>query len=96
MKYYLLINITSINKMTTLSPKEFKLYIQKMSIKYAVGSNDKEQIQEQIQEQDYEDLKRENESLKKLVIKLTRENTQLYMKYKQQEINELTEKKEKY
>ena len=38
---------------------------------------------EQIQEQDYEDLKRENESLKKLVIKLTRENTQLYMKYKQ-------------
>ena len=35
--------------MTTLSPKEFKLYIQKMSIKYAVGSNDKEQ--EQIQEQ---------------------------------------------
>ena len=84
--------------MSTLSPKEFKLYIQKMSIKYAVGSNDKEQeqIQEQIQEQDYEDLKRENESLKKLVIKLTRENTQLYMKYKQQEINELTEKKEKY
>jgi hypothetical protein len=57
--------------MSTLSPNEFKLYIQKMSIKYAVGINEKEeQKQEQIQEQDYEDLKRENESLKKLVMVL--------------------------
>ena len=69
--------------MSTLSPKEFRLYVKTMAEEYKetnqVVQKDKEL---------YDDLKRENQLLKKSVEKLTKENMQLYMKCKQYELDE--------
>ena len=66
--------------MTTLSPKEFKLFVKTMSSEYEEHSYDLKEV--------CEDIKRENELLKMVLAKLTKENTQLHMKCKQYEINE--------
>ena len=74
--------------MSTLSPKEFRLFIRTMAEEY------KEIEPNQVVQEDnyfkelYDDLKRENQLLKKSIEKLTKENMQLHLKCKQQELDE--------
>lgn len=80
--------------MSTLSPKEFKLFVKTMAEEYKEIEPDYVK-QEQEQEQElYDDLKRENQLLKKFVEKLTKENMQLYMKCKQYELDKQPIKEE--
>jgi hypothetical protein len=80
--------------MSTLSPKEFKLFVKTMAEEYKEIEHDYVK-QEQEQEQElYDDLKRENQLLKKFVEKLTKENMQLYMKCKQYELDKQPIKEE--
>ena len=70
MKYYLLIILLVINKMSTLSPKEFRLFIRTMA---EIEPDHVEQEQEDNYFKDlYDDLKRENQLLKKSIAKLTK------------------------
>ncbi len=68
--------------MTTLSPKEFKLFVKEYEEQDDVK-------QDTTELKDFcEDIKRENELLKMVIAKLTKENIQLHMKCKQQESKE--------
>ena len=72
--------------MSTLSPKEFRLFIRTMA---EIEPDHVEQEQEDNYFKDlYDDLKRENQLLKKSIAKLTKENMQLHMKCKQKELDE--------
>ena len=77
--------------MTTLSPKEFKLFVKTMSYEYEEQDDVKQDTTEL--KEICEDVKRENELLKMVVAKLTKENLQLHMKCKQQECKECKEGK---
>ena len=78
-----------LNKMSTLSPKEFRLYVKAMAEEYKetnyIVQEDKDL---------YDDLKRENQLLKKSIAKLTKENMQLHIKCKQRELDEQKLKEE--
>ena len=75
--------------MSTLSPKEFRLFIKTMAEEYKeIEPDHVEQKQEQENKDLYDDLKRENQLLKKSIAKLTKENMQLHMKCKQKELDE--------
>ena len=75
--------------MSTLSPKEFILFIKTMAEEYKeIEPDHVEQKQEQENKDLYDDLKRENQLLKKSIAKLTKENMQLHMKCKQKELDE--------
>ena len=85
--------------MSTLSPKEFRLFIKTMTEEY----KDPDQVELDQVEQDqgdnyfkdlYDDLKRENQLLKKSIAKLTKENMQLHIKCKQRELDEQKLKEE--
>ena len=84
--------------MSTLSPKEFRLFIKTMAEEYkeldcVEKEKEKEQEYNYFKEL-YDDLKRENQLLKKTVEKLTKENMQLHMKCKQHELDEQKNKEE--
>ena len=72
--------------MSALSPKEFRLFIKTITEEYK-DSDCVEQEDNYFKEL-YDDLKRENQLLKKSVEKLTKENMQLHFKYKQKELDE--------
>ena len=76
--------------MSTLSPKEFRLYVKAMAEEYKetnyIVQEDKDL---------YDDLKRENQLLKKSVEKLTKENMQLYIKCKHNELDKQKSKESK-
>lgn len=78
--------------MSTLSPKEFRLFVKTMTEEYK-ETNCIEQKQED--KELYDDLKRENQLLKKSVEKLTKENMQLHMKCKQHELDKQKSKESK-
>jgi hypothetical protein len=78
--------------MSTLSPKEFKLFVKTMAEEYKEIEPD--YVKQEQEQELYDELKRENQLLKKSVEKLTKENMQLYMKCKQYELYEQTIKEE--
>ena len=78
--------------MSALSPKEFRLFIKTITEEYK-DSDCVEQEDNYFKEL-YDDLKRENQLLKKSVEKLTKENMQLHMKCKQHELDEQKNKEE--
>jgi hypothetical protein len=76
--------------MTTLTTQEFRMFVKNMSQEYASNLVERELYNDL--NESYEEVKRENELLKKTITKLSKENMQLYMKCKQQELNEQKEK----